>query len=183
MLLVLGCLLSVLVRVELIKIIRQFTNAKYKMDNHRPHWLKETHRLYFYLLTPDMKNQTKLVLIDQRDKNRAVDDRTVPVLPYVTTAVHPWTAGASGPIGQVIRAGEGGSGDAGMNDNEIGPDKSIARADGLPDAEQVATAASAAAAAAARAGAAGAEDGTDVDAVAADASAAAAVPAASASGE
>lgn len=40
-----------------------------------------------------------LLVIDGKDPNKAVVNRTVPVKPHRTTAVHPDTAGEEGPIG------------------------------------------------------------------------------------
>lgn len=85
-------------RVELIKIIRQHKQPHYKLKNHRRNWLVENHRLHFYLPTHG-NVQSGLLLIDGKDKNRAVVDRIVAVKPYPTWAVSPDGMDVTEPIG------------------------------------------------------------------------------------
>lgn len=70
-----------------MKLILQHMQPNYKRENHRPSWLMKTHRLHFYVLVHG-NAAGELLLIDGKDQNCAVVNRTVPVRPRRTTAVH-----------------------------------------------------------------------------------------------
>lgn len=93
-------------RLDLVKIIHQVKNSKFKLDNHRPFWVLEVHRVFFYLNSKDVDHKS-LVLIDQEDDMRATIDGTPAVPSLVTTAVHPSVSGSTNPIGVVAMVAAG----------------------------------------------------------------------------
>lgn len=100
------CLLPWQVIVEIIKIILQYKQPEYKLENHTPLWLVENHRLHFYLPSHG-KEEAGILLIYGAVRHRAVVDRIVPEEPYPTTAVHPDADGIVDPIVVILPAQRG----------------------------------------------------------------------------
>jgi len=91
--------------MELSKLIMRVTKKNWNVENHRPEWIQETHRVHFHLKS-GATVPARLRIIDEEEPNRAVIDRAVTVNPRPTKAQHPSTPGVINPIGVVTVAEE-----------------------------------------------------------------------------